>query len=344
MVKETHNMKKLIILLSILILTSCNEQSDYKELINSAKEMTDNGKYSEAIGLLDDVIKLKPDFDSAYVERAYNYLQINKPEVALEDANKAIEIKYDNISAYFIRGVIYGYKYEFDKALKDYTHIIRLGDSIYMNVALRERAYIYYNTNEIDKAISDYSDIIGSDSLSYESYVSRGIAKLRIDVYQKYSDSIKIALNDTALYKDILKYFKIAYSGNNYSSIMYDTRGAILDFNEALMINPNYDFAYFNRAKVFEELNLFDNALADINRAIELNNKSDYYMTRALIYKSLKITEKSLNDFNKAIELNPKNGFAYINRGYLKREQLNDKKGAEKDIKMAGKLGVETDE
>lgn len=337
-------MKKLIILLSILILTSCNEQSDYKDLFNSAKEMTDNGKYSEAIDLLDGVIKLKPDFDSAYVERAYNYLQINKPEIALEDANKAIEIKYDNISAYFIRGMIYGYKYEFDKALKDYTHIIRLGDSIYMNVALRERAYIYYNTNEIDKAISDYSDIIKSDSLSYETYVSRGIAKLRIDVYQKYSDSIKIALNDTAFYKDFFKYFKIAYSGNNHSSIMYDTRGAIQDFNKALKIKPNYDFAYFNRAKVYEELNLFDEAIADINKAIELNNNSDYYMSRALIYKSLNETEKSLNDFNKAIELNPQNGFAYINRGYLKREQLKDKKGAENDIKMAKKLGVKTDE
>ena len=125
---------------------------------------------------------------------------------------------------------------------------------------------------------------------------------------------------------------------------MYDTRGAIQDFNKALLINPNYDFAYFNRAKVYEELNLFDKAIADINKAILLNNNSDYYMSRALMYKSLKDTEKSLNDFNKAIELNPKNGFAYINRGFLKREQLNDKKGAENDIKMAEKLGVKTDE
>jgi len=337
-------MKKLIIIFSILTVISCNQSSDYRELFNSAKEKTDNNNYSEAINILDDVIKIKPDFDSAYVERAYNYLQIEKPENALKDANKAIEIKYDNLSAYFIRGMIYGFIYDYEKALNDYTHIIRIGDSTYMNVALRERAYIYYNTNEIDKAIVDLTYIIESDSFSYESYVSRGIAKLRMDVYQKYSDSIKIALNDTALYEDFFKYFKIAYSGNNYSSIMYDTRGAIQDFNEALMINPNYDFAYFNRAKVYEELNLFDNALADINKAIKLNNKSDYYMSRAIIYKSLKETEKSLNDFNKAIELNPKNGFAYINRGYLKREQLNDKKGAEKDIKMAGKLGIETDE
>lgn len=213
-----------------------------------------------------------------------------------------------------------------------------------MNVALRERAYIFYNTNEIDKAIEDFTDIIESDSLSYESYVSRGVAKLRIDVYEKYSDSIRIVLNDTTLYNDFFKYFKITYSGDNYSSIMNDSRGAIQDFNKALKIKPDYDFAYYNRAKVYEELNLLNEAIADINKAIELNNNSDYYLSRALIYKSLKKTEESLRDFNKAIELNPKNGFAYINRGYLKREQLNDKNGAEKDIKMAEKLGVKTDE
>lgn len=335
-------MKKLIIFCSILILVSCNQKSDYKALFKLAKEETKNRKYKEAIDLLDDVIKIKDDFDSAYVERAYNYLQIEKPERALENANRAIEIKFDNNRAYIIRGKIYGYMYDFENAMKDYTHIIKLGDPKYENEALKERAFILYTTNEIDKAINDFSVIIESDSLSYETYVSRGIAKLRNDVYQKYSDSIKIALTDTALYKDFFKYFNIAYSGNSHRSLMYDTRGAIQDFNKALKIKPDYDFGYFNRAKVyFLELNLLDKAIVDINKAIELNNNSDYYVLRALIYKSLKETEKSLNDFNKAIELNPKNENAYMNRGHLKREQLDDIKGAESDMKMAVKLGFE---
>lgn len=99
-------MKKLIIIFSILAVISCNQTSDYKNLFKAAKEKTDNGNYSEAIDILDDIIKIKPDFDSAFVERAFNFLHIDKPKNALEDANKAIEIKYDNISAYFIRGMI----------------------------------------------------------------------------------------------------------------------------------------------------------------------------------------------------------------------------------------------
>lgn len=337
-------MKFYLIFFSLIFLVSCDQKSDYKDLFITAMEKTDSEEYSVAIDLLDDVIKIKPDFDSAYVERAFNYLQIKKPENALKDVNKAIELKYNNISAYFIRGMIYGYLYEFNKALKDYTHIIRLGDSIYMNVALRERAYIYYKTNELNEAISDFSEIIESDSLSYESYVSRGIAKLRVDVYQKYSDSLKIIQNDTALFKDFIRHFIIVYVGDDYTKTVYDTRGAILDFNAAIEIYPDYDFAYYNRAKVYEDLHQYELALADINKAIQLNKKSDYYLARGIIYKNLEDFENSLNDFNRAIEINPQNGIAFINRGYLKREQLNDKKGAEKDIKMAEKLGIESNE
>ena len=333
-------MKRLIIILKILIVISCNQASDYKDLFKSAKSETDNGNYTKAIDLLSDIIKLKPDFDSAYVERAYNLLHIDKPEKALKDANRALEIKFNNISAYFVRGMIYSYLYDYEKALSDFNHIVRLGDSIYLNVALRERAYIYYNTDEIDKSIIDFTNIIKSDSLSYESYVSRGIAKLRINVYEKYIDTIRIALNENALQNDFFKFFKIAYSGNGYSSIMYDTRCSIQDIIIALKIKPDYYFAYYNRSKVYTELNLMDEALGDINKAIELNSTSDYYLSRALIYKSMRKTKESLNDFNKSIELNPKNGLAYLNRGFLKREQLNDNKGSEKDIKTAEKFSI----
>lgn len=336
-------MKIQTLIFSILFLVSCNQLTDYKESFQLAKYETDKGKYTEAIALLDKIIQSEPDFDSAYAERAYNYLLIEKPEQAIQDVNKAIEINFNNIDAYFIRGLIYGYLFEYDKALKDYTHIIRLGDSTYISVALRERANIYYATQEIEKSIKDLSEIIEMDSLNHEVYVSRGIARLRHDVYEKYADSVKISLSDSTLYSNFFRFFKIVYSSNDNKSIMYDTKGAISDFSKAIKINPDYSDAYYNKAKVYEDLGLEEEALVDINKAIQLDEKSDYYMTRALFYKTLKESEKSLNDFNKAIEINPNNGFAYINRGYLKKEQFNDNKGAEKDINMAEKLGIKTD-
>lgn len=324
-------MKKLFLLISICSFFACSQKTnDYKELYQLAITETDNGNFNEAIDYLDQVINIKPNFDSAYAERAYNYLNIDEPDLALKDANKAVTLNYNNACALYYRGMINDYLYKTDEAIKDYTHIIRLRDSLYMNVALQERAYIFYKLNQFEKSIEDFNRIIELDSLNESAYTSRGIAKSKNNVYNLYSDS--------ATSTSFLKYYQVSFSNN--STIIFDTKGAIDDFSKAIEINPKNAFAYYHRAKIYSELNLLENALLDINTAIQLDEKSDYYLTRALIYKDKKDTKKSLNDFNKAIEINPENRFAYINRGYLKREQLDDKDGSEQDLKKAEELGV----
>ncbi|PCI93477.1 MAG: hypothetical protein COB15_16300 [Flavobacteriales bacterium] len=327
-------MKKIFLLISIITFFACNQKSnDYKELYKLALTETDNGNFDEAIDYLDQVIKIKPDFDSAYAERSYNYLSIDEAELALKDADKAVKLNYNNTCALYYRGMINDYLYNTDEAIKDYTHIIRLRDSTYMNVALQERAYMFYNSNQFEKSIEDFNRIIESDSLNESAYTSRGIAKSKNDVYRLYSDSTTST--------SFLKYFRISFSNN--STIILDTKGAIEDFSKAIEINPKYDFAYYNRAKIYDELDLIEKALTDINNAIKLEEKSEYYLTRALIYKGNNDAEKSLNDFNKAIEINPENEIAYVNRGYLKREQLNDKIGSAKDLEKAEELGLPMD-
>jgi tetratricopeptide (TPR) repeat protein len=327
-------MKKLFLLISIISFFACSQKTnDYKELYQLALTETDNGNFDEAIDYLDQVIKIKPEFDSAYAERAYNYLSIDEAELALKDADKAISYNYNNTCALYYRGMINNYLYKADEAIKDFTHIIRLRDSVYMNIALQERAYVYYNSDQFKKAIEDFNRMLKTDSLNESIYTSRGIAKSRDNVYSLYSDSTTS--------ESFLKYYKVLFSNN--STIILNTKGAIDDYTKAIEINPKYDFAYYNRAKTYDDLNLVEKALTDINTAINIEESSEHYLTRALIYKHNNDTEKSLNDFNKSIEINPENEVAYLNRGYLKREQLNDKEGSIKDLEKAKELGLSFD-
>jgi len=81
--------------------------------------------------------------------------------------------------------------------------------------------------------------------------------------------------------------------------------------------------------------------MLDIQKAIELDNrKSPYYMSRALLYKGFEEFERAFRDFDTSIYLNPKNGYAYLNRGYMK-QQLHDNEGAEEDFNKARKLGMD---
>ena len=62
-------MKKLFLFISIISFFACSQKTnDYKELYKLALTETDNENFDEAIDYLDQVIKIKPDFDSAYAE------------------------------------------------------------------------------------------------------------------------------------------------------------------------------------------------------------------------------------------------------------------------------------
>jgi tetratricopeptide (TPR) repeat protein len=94
---------------------------------------------------------------------------------------------------------------------------------------------------------------------------------------------------------------------------------------------------YFLRASGKNDSGDYRGALADYNKAISLNPKYAFaYINRGNLKKDqLNDPKGALADFNKAISLNPKLAAIYYNRGLLKAEKLNDPKGALADYDRA---------
>lgn len=95
---------------------------------------------------------------------------------------------------------------------------------------------------------------------------------------------------------------------------------AIADFSRAVEIDPNYTFAFSNRGDVYMAMGRFDLATVDYTVAInKMKTRPSvrlglYYNDRGRAYLALKIYEQALADFNKAIELSP--GYdPYYSRG-----------------------------
>jgi tetratricopeptide (TPR) repeat protein len=117
-----------------------------------------------------------------------------------------------------------------------------------------------------------------------------------------------------------------------------DDRGALVDLNQAIAINPKYAFAYNNRGALKKDkLNDVQGALADYNQAIALDPKyADAYSNRGVLKnEKLDDVRGALADYNQAISIDPKAANAYTNRGVLKNEKLNDVQGALADYNQA---------
>jgi tetratricopeptide (TPR) repeat protein len=96
-------------------------------------------------------------------------------------------------------------------------------------------------------------------------------------------------------------------------AIHVDHTGAILDYNKAIAIDPNYALAYYNRGFSKSVLEDERGAILDYTKAIEINpNYIDAYYNRAWSKISLSQTESACLDFSKAGELGFKRAYEDI--------------------------------
>ena len=95
-----------------------------------------------------------------------------------------------------------------------------------------------------------------------------------------------------------------------------DKQRAIQDYNQALKINPNDVPAYYNRGNARSGLGDKQGAIADYNRALEINpNLADTYLNRGMFRFILKDYQGAIADYNRALRINPNYSYAYFLRG-----------------------------
>lgn len=110
---------------------------------------------------------------------------------------------------------------------------------------------------------------------------------------------------------DAIDYYN---SGNDYKSKdLYDN--AIEDYNKAIQLDPNLAQAYGNRGLTYLNKSQYDKAIEDFNKVIALIPDHPFgYINRALAHGYKGDYEMSIEDCNKAIALDSDDPSAYINR------------------------------
>lgn len=112
---------------------------------------------------------------------------------------------------------------------------------------------------------------------------------------------------------------------------------ALVAFNKALETAESPDI-YGDRGVLFIHKNEKENAMADFNKAIELQPDYSFrYSARAYAHEYFGDTESSIADYEKAIELDPSDAVAYNNLG-LMQEKLGYKQMAQTNFELADKL------
>jgi len=117
-------------------------------------------------------------------------------------------------------------------------------------------------------------------------------------------------------------------------------KAALCEFSEAIKLDPNGSPYYSSRGSVHQALGMYDDALSDYSKAIDIRPKADYYNSRGCVYLAQGNYDDAIADFNKAISLNPDFAWAYASLGKA-YWHLGQKERAEECFKKA--VGMEQD-
>lgn len=256
-------------------------------------------RYNYAIKLFDKAIAIDSNYCRAYkgrgIARFYNEDYLG----ALTDLSRALQDTDQSFSyfqeVYKYRGITKSSLKDFKGALADYFAIIKLSDELNFEMKnLKDYKYydyvdpvIYYNIGVDKISLKDYHGAI--------FYLDKGIKikgpnedlyKTRAKAKEGLGDK-KGALEDYNKI-EILRVKQINEQSENrrrksdlHSALIYYQNGfkkkemgfnnnAIIDFDNAISLNPNYAPAYYNRGSAKANIRNYKGAIADYNMAIAL--------------------------------------------------------------------------
>src|SRR5262249_15539893 len=114
--------------------------------------------------------------------------------------------------------------------------------------------------------------------------------------------------------------------------------GAIADFDRAMQLNPKDDAPYYNRAQARRLKNDTAGSIADYTRAIELGSTNPVASNnRGNARAANNDRDGAISDYTRAIELKPDYARAYYNRA-VARKGKGDANGSAADFKRARQL------
>lgn len=217
-------------------------------------------KPQQAFDSFTKTIEIAPNFAVAYRERAILFFKFRLLDKAISDLKRAISLGLTNAATYCDLGSMYFEKKHYTKALENCMKAIEIDasyDRSYYTTGL-----IYQTMKKYSKAIEYYDKSIELNPKSISSYINRG------NVYR---------------------------NSENYSK-------AISDYNKVLSIQSYY-LAHANLAEVLNIIGLFEQAIEQATIAIRLQNNYKEYYQRGLAYHKLRMYDKAMSDYNKAIDL-----------------------------------------
>ncbi|MFN8659986.1 MAG: tetratricopeptide repeat protein [Candidatus Obscuribacterales bacterium] len=175
----TNDVAAQLLTQSSKVIESAHDLNDPKAWTDWAYAKRKLKKLGEAIKGVDAAIRHDPKYGRAYLYRAQIYTQLGKPELAVADATRALELDRTLVNAYFTRAYALTDLKRWTNAISDYNAYIRERHKPSADAELN-LGLCYHMLGNYDEALDHYSNAIELDPSNSNFYVVRANVYLKL--------------------------------------------------------------------------------------------------------------------------------------------------------------------
>lgn len=258
----------------------------------------------------------------------------NDIQGAIAEYETAISLNPRYVDAYKGLANVYLNKSNYDMAIVYFSKALSLdtlNSDIIRNLSF---AYVHRGADKCDAedfpgAVSDYTKALEYNPKDAVLYDDLGAVYLKMGNYDSALKNFDVSLSIQPGYESALLNKAQAYRSMGQKKFeRSDYRGAVSDYEGALIFNPKDDEIYNQLALSFIKLGDFDNAILFLDKGMSVNPGSKaiketrpwIYFNRGLKKSDSGDPEGAVSDFKQAIQLNPLflDAYAEIDSTYKK--------------------------
>jgi len=193
------------------------KKTDETPLLNKLVELYGEGKYKEALSIIEINKEFIPDY-TYYGLKGFNYSALGGNKKAIKLLSKSIELNPKENLTYFIRGVNYSDLNQYKKAIDDYTKAIELDPKTakyYFN-----RGNVFMLLRKLKAAIKDYNKAIELNPEDASTYIMRAGTLLFLEKFEESIKDFQVSIlktDDLPLIKKTLELLFV-YIEDNYKT------------------------------------------------------------------------------------------------------------------------------
>lgn len=260
-------------------------------------------------------IKLKPDFVNALVYLGVTELRLNKTTEAKFYLNKAISFDSSFAQAHSMLGEVYKVEKNYQSALVHYRKAAELTNQYKYHQKVGD---CYNALKQFDKAIESYILAVSLNPLKTEKDKEDAI-----DAYEniaeiernrgRYKESLNFVNKGLELTKESYFLYYLAAFNKSKLGMVND---AILDYLNAIRLNPEEIILYINLSKLYNENCNYEEAIKIALKGLQVNNKEyKLYNNLGDSYQKTFRYNEAIQAYNTSISLNPSDPIIYYNLG-----------------------------